>query len=115
MGREAILKSKCPSPRADRDRFRILPVPHGILPRQGIQHLGRQGNDLPAGEIIGRGRGALGQLAEPDIAEPHGMAMVLKLDRTTIGMGVDRGRLEPVGSTPEFFIILNENSIVDDA
>ena len=43
------------------------------------------------------------------------MTVVLKLDRAAIAMVFIGCRFEPVGSAPEFFIILNENSIVNDA
>src|ERR1017187_2361551 len=42
------------------------------------------------------------------------MAMVLELDRTTVGVGLVGSRLEPVGPAPEFFVILDENSVVDE-
>ncbi len=40
--------------------------------------------------------------------------MVLELDRTTVGVGLVGRRLEPVGSAPELFVILHEDSVVDE-
>ena len=114
LGREAILKSKCPSARLTMAGLAFLLCPMAYWPVSGSSTSGVSGDDLPPGRIIGRRCRAIGQLAQPDVAESDLMPVVLKLDRAAIDAVIIRRRLEPVGSTPELFVILNENSVVDD-
>ena len=49
-----------------------------VLPRVPVQDLRRERDDLRPGEVLRRRGGALGELAEPDVAVPHGVVVILE-------------------------------------
>ena len=84
-----------------------------VLPRVTVQDLRRERDDLRPGEVLRRRGGALGELAEPDVAVADGVVVVLERDRPAAALVLVGEPLEPGGRPERLLVVLHEDAVVE--
>ena len=100
---------------ADRRQLRGVGVRlGGVSTGELLQIFRGQHDRLRSYEGVRIRRGSLGQLDQPDVAESHGVAVVLKLDRAAASVLLIRDPPQPVSFAQDLFVVLNHNAVVND-
>ena len=114
VGREGSVKVKYPSLRLIVTRGASGFTPMVYCPVKASRASAEREMIFGRARSCAVGRRAFGQVADPDIAEAYGVAVVLELDRAAIAMVLVRPPLEPGGLAEELLIILDENAVVEE-